>query len=223
MRLHPALPLLALAAGTLACSEAAAPERVPNYEWRAFSPYFELGTDTLSFHWPREMLPVRIWVEDSLDMPAQFQEAIAAWKTVFLYGEYDAVLVTDSSNADVVVRVQDLPPPKSPTALGHLNALLPGCLGATDFDIDATVSPARLWLPVRIYMEPKYDPTLADLTECFQLVARHELGHSLGLFRHTGDPLDIMYGDPVATTFSVRDINTAQIAAHWPANLIPTR
>ncbi|MEZ4411405.1 MAG: hypothetical protein R2910_00285 [Gemmatimonadales bacterium] len=210
------LALLAMAA--LSCSEATAPTRAPNYEWRLFGP--ELGTDTLSFHWPASMLPVKIWVEDSLDMPARVQEAISAWKTVFLYGEYDAVLVTDSSSADVVVRVTTLPA-KAPATVARLNTLFPGCEGLTAIDTAATRF--ELQLPVRMYLTPRYDPTQTDLTECFRITARHELGHSLGLFQHTSDTLDIMYGQPEATAFSERDINTAQLLSHWPANLIPTR
>ena len=48
-------------------------------------------------------------------------------------------------------------------------------------------------------------------------------GGKLGLFQHSGDMADIMYGLPEAAGLSVRDINTAQIVAHWPANMIPTR
>jgi len=218
MTIRRTVPLTLLALAALSCSDATAPGRAPNYEWRRV-----YGGDTLSFHWPENMLPVKIWVEDSLDMPAQVQQAITAWKSVFLYGEYDAILVSDSSSADVVVRVQTVPPLKSAAGLERLDALLPGCNGATDLDIDTLATPAHLRLPVRIYLEPKYDPELTDLTECFQVVARHELGHSLGLFQHTAEPSDIMYGDPQATTFSVRDINTAQVLSHYPANLIPTR
>jgi len=220
MRLHAALPLLALAAGALACSEASAPERVPSYEWRAFGAEFGLGTDTLSFHWPREMLPVRIWVEDSLDMPARIGEGISSWRGAYLYGEYDAVVVPDSSTADVIVRVLT-PPAVATSSLGRLHVVFAGCEGATDLDINVALRELRL--PVRMYVVPKYDPELVDLTECFRVTARHELGHSLGLFRHTSDIRDIMYIDPTAQGLSQRDINTAQILAHWPANLIPTR
>jgi hypothetical protein len=211
------LPLVLLLAVALGCSEATSPSRVPAYEWRYFS---EDGLDTLSFHWPEDMLPVKIWVEDSLDMPARVQEGIDVWRGAFLYGEYDAVLVSDSAGADVVVRVLT-PPPKALGTLGPLNTLLPGCEGETAFDNSA--SPFEVQLPVRMYVAPRYDPATTDLTECFRVTARHELGHSLGLFQHTSDIRDIMYGQPEAEGLSARDINTAQLAAHWPANLIPTR
>jgi predicted Zn-dependent protease len=168
------------------------------------------------------MLPVKIWVEDTLDMPARVQEGVDDWEGAFLYGEYSAVLVTDSSSADVVVRVMT-PPPKMLATVNRLNSLLPGCGGATDLDYAFVATRFELQLPVRIYIDPKYDPQLVDLTECFRITARHELGHSLGLFQHTSDIRDIMYGDPEAEGLSARDVNTAQLVAHWPANLFPTR
>lgn len=212
------LPLALLLAGALSCAEATSPSRVPNYDWRLFGPF--LGTDTLSFHWPADRLPVKIWVEDSLDMPDRVNEAIESWRSVFLYGEYDAALVSDSSSADVLVRVTNAPP-KAAATLGRLYTLFPGCEGATDIDTVATRF--QLQLPVRMYLTPRYDPATTDLTECFRITARHELGHSLGLFQHSDDIGDIMFGQPEAEGLSVRDINTAQLAAHWPANMIPTR
>jgi len=214
------LAIALLLLGTLSCSEATSPNRVPVYEWRLFGP--ALGTDTLSFHWPRNMLPVKIWVEDSLDMPARVQEGVDMWRGVFLYGEYDAVLVSDSTTADVLVRVA-LAPPKAPATTNRLNTMFPGCEGATDLDVDSLATPFELRLPVRIYLAPRYDPTQADLTECFRITARHELGHSIGLFQHSPDPADIMYAQPVAPGLSTRDSNTVQALSHYPANLIPIR
>jgi predicted Zn-dependent protease len=214
------LPLSLVALAALSCSEATSPNRTPNYEWRLFVLNDTLGTDTLSFHWPASSLPVKIWVEDSLDMPARVQEAIAAWKTAFLYGEYDAVLVSDSASADVLVRVAT-PPPQVVATVGRLNTLFPGCEGATDIDTVATRY--ELQLPVRMYLTPRSNPELNDLAECFRITARHELGHSLGLFQHTGDSRDIMYSQPEAQAFSVRDVNTAQVLSHWPSNMVLTR
>lgn len=210
----------ALLAGALSCSEATSPDHLPVYEWRLFGP--TLGTDTLSFHWPQEMLPLKIWVEDSLDMPVHVQDGIETWEGSFFYGEYSAVLVSDSSSADVIVRVA-LPPPKPAPALVRLHTVFPGCGGATDLEIESGSTIHELRLPVRIYMTPKYNPETADLTECFQVTALHELGHSLGIFRHSADQSDVMYGDPIGPGLSVRDVNTAQALSHYPANVTPVR
>lgn len=205
----------ALAAVVLSCADSSGPTRASLYEWRLV-----VETDTLSFHWPLASLPVKVWVEDTLDMPAHVGDAIATWRAAFLYGEYDAVLVSDSSAADVLVRVGPAPA-KAVATLGRLRTMFPGCGGETDVDTAATRF--QLQLPVRMYITPKYDPAQTDLTECFAITTTHELGHSLGLFRHTSDTLDIMYGQPEATALSARDVNTAQVLSHWPANMIPTR
>lgn len=210
-----ALMLTVLLAGTLSCSEATAPNHVPLYEWRLV-----VQTDTLSFHWPANFLPVKIWVEDSLNMPSQVQGAIAAWRTHLFYDEYDAVLVSDSSAANVIVRVA-VAPPKAVATADRMHTVFPGCEGATDIDTVSTRFELRL--PVRMYLTPRYDPFTADLTECFRITAMHELGHSLGIFRHSGDQGDVMYGQPVAPGLSVRDINTAAALSHYPANMTPIR
>jgi len=207
--------IAAVCGAVLSCADTTAPNRTNLYEWRLV-----VQTDTLSFHWPTSSLPVRIWVEDSLDMPTHIRDGITAWRSAFLYGEYDAIVVSDSSAADVLVRVASAPP-LSPASAGRLLTMFPGCQGATDIDTAATRF--QLQLPVRMYLTPKYDPALVDLTECFRITATHELGHSLGLFRHTSDTLDIMYVLPKAQVLSARDINTAQVLSHWPANMTPTR
>ncbi|HET9293147.1 MAG TPA: hypothetical protein VFO06_02570 [Gemmatimonadales bacterium] len=209
------LPLAVVLATGLACSDIATPARDEPYEWRLV-----VGTDTLSFHWPREMLPVRIWVEDSLDMPAHVEHGIGIWRDAFLYGEYDAVLVEDSTDADVLVRVLT-PPPKAVATAARALTAFPGCEGATDIDTAATRF--QLQLPVRMYVYPKFDPALVDLSECFEITATHEIGHSLGIFRHTGDPIDMMFADPEATVLSERDRQTAEVLSHYPPNMVPVR
>jgi hypothetical protein len=217
MTLRRSLGLAALAAATLSCSEATAPSRVPVYEWRLV-----VETDTLSFHWPTSALPVRVWVEDSLDMPLHIQEGIATWRAAFLYGEYDAVVVPDSAAADVIVRVA-YAPPKAIATVGRLYTMFPGCEGVTYLDIDTVTTPSQLKLPIRIYLTPRSDPAQVDLSDCFRVTATHELGHSLGIFNHSSDPVDMMYGQPVAQVLSARDINTAQVLSHWPSNVTLTR
>ncbi len=209
-----AAAILVAGGGGLASSDLTAPLRTDIYEWRLV-----VGTDTLSFRWPASSLPVKIWVEDSLGMPQHIQRGIDQWRGAFLYGEYDARIVSDSLTADVLVRVLVPPPKPSPTRLG--SALAPGCEGATDVDTAATRFQLRL--PMRVYVYPKFDPSQVDLTSCFEVTAAHELGHSLGLFRHTADTTDLMYSNPTARRLSGRDIRTAEVVYHFPANLVPVR
>lgn len=205
------------ASATLACGEASAPARNDLYEWRLV-----VGTDTLSFHWPKSALPVKVWVQDTLDMPDRVQEGIAAWRAAYLYGEYDGVLVSDSTTADLIVRVTSALA-GSPAPAIRLRAAFPGCEGETVVDVDTAATPITLRLPVLIRITPRSNPATTDLTECFRVTATHELGHSLGIFDHSPDSDDLMYGDPDVTGLSLQDINTAQALAHYPANVTLTR
>lgn len=201
-----------LTTATLACGEATAPSRNDLYDWRRVQ-----GADTLSFHWPTEMLPVKVWVQDTLDLPDRVREGIDAWRAAYLYGEYDAVLVADSTTADVVVRVVSA----LPTGVGSavlLHTVFPGCDGLTT--VDNTANPFQIQLPMRIYIQPR---ATSDLTECFRVTATHELGHSLGIFQHAPSSADIMFAQPVVTGLSVADANTAQALAHYPSNMTLTR
>ncbi len=208
---------LALAATmALACSDIASPNRADLYEWRLF-----VGNDTLSFHWPASRLPVRIWVEDQFDMPAHVALGIQQWESAFLYGEYAAEIVGDSSTADVLVRTI-IPPPKTLRSLVRLpSALLPECGGATDIDTASTRF--QLQLPVRMFVHPRFDPALVDLTTCFQVTATHELGHTIGLFQHSPTASDLMYFDPTVLALSGRDVRTAEINAHLTPTMVPVR
>jgi hypothetical protein len=113
------------------------------------------------------------------------------------------------------------PPPKAVATAARVLASFPGCEGATD--IDTTTTRFELQLPVRIYLNPKFDPELVDLSECFDITATHEIGHSLGIFGHTSDPISMMYPDPEASELSERDRQTAEVLSHYPPNMIPVR
>ena len=93
----PILLILVAASGGLSCADIAAPSRSEAYEWRRIIPTGLGSADTLSFHWPRSRLPVRVWAEDSLNLVTDVQNGIDRWEAAFLYGELDAVLVSDSS------------------------------------------------------------------------------------------------------------------------------
>jgi hypothetical protein len=206
--------LAAVAVG-IACSDVVAPSRNARYDWRLLVNYDSAGprVDTLSFHWPRNHLPVKIWVEDQYGLPGFIRDGIRLWQGAFLYGEWDGVVVGDSSTADVIVRTIQ-PPPQS------IPGMLPPCLGATD--VDTVSNRFQLRVPIRVFVYPSIpgDPTLGA---CLRTVAAHELGHSLGLFQHSTDSLDLMYGVPRATFLSDRDLGTALNAYHFKADMVPVR
>lgn len=205
-----------------ACAELSAPSRPVPYESRLFVSYDDNGTpaiDSLRFHWPASSMPVRYWVEDSLNAPAHIRDAIQTWKGAFLYQEWDARVVGDSASADVIVRVRPAPPKLGPAQLRFFS-LRPECIGVTDIDTVATRR--EVGLPLRIYLNPRL-PNDPSLGLCLGLTAVHEMGHTMGLFQHTADSTDIMFTDPVATELSDRDISTVEALYHRKSDMVPVR
>ncbi|HWA40558.1 MAG TPA: matrixin family metalloprotease, partial [Gemmatimonadales bacterium] len=81
----------------------------------------------------------------------------------------------------------------------------------------------KLWTPIRVYVIPKYaldDPLTPD---CLARVSIHELGHALGLFRHSPDPHDIMYTFPDTAVHapSEGDATTILTLYHQHSDLRP--
>jgi predicted Zn-dependent protease len=200
----------------LSCADIAAPSRNDAYEWRRIVPTGATTADTLSFHWPKSRLPVRVWAQDSLNLVADVESGLEQWEAVFLYGEFDAVRVSDSSTADVIVRVG------SAVKGGFIRlaaALAPECEGGTDFNLPPGSN--QLQMPIRIFVNPRFDPATPGVAECMSLTTAHELGHAIGIFAHSPNPADLMYGDPTVTTPSRRDRSTAELAYHVDVTLAP--
>jgi len=221
--MKPAMRFSLLIAATLlgGCTDIGTPTRPIPYESRLFIPFDNQGqpaVDSLRFHWPRSSMPVRYWVEDSLGAPALVRNAIATWKSAFLYNEWDAIVVSDSTSADVIVRVENIPPKPSPATI-RLASLRPECEGATDVDTVATRQ--EFLVPVRVFLNPKFQSD--SLSLCMKITATHEVGHTMGLLQHSGDVNDIMFTDPQATRLSARDIATVEALYHRDSDMHPVR
>jgi predicted Zn-dependent protease len=211
------IPLLCLASGPalLSCADIAGPSRNIAYEWRQIVST-PTGLDTLSFHWPQSRLPVRIWAADTLNLPAHVRHGIDVWEAAFLYGELRAVVVSDSTVADVIVTSGIAP--KGGFSVTRLESLMaPECQGATDVELAASGS--EILPPIRVYVDPRFSPSSPGVDTCMALTTTHELGHSLGIFAHSTNSEDIMYADPVVTTLSPRDRATAELAYHTEPTL----
>jgi hypothetical protein len=207
--------LVALVA--LACGDIAAPLRDELYEWRLLAPSLPgPGVDTLSFHWDRSHLPVRVWVEDNGDLPGHIARAIDVWEAAFLYREFEATLVSDSTTADVIVLGGSPGDLELRTKRLH-GAMAPECSGATDLDVDEGNTELRL--PIRVFIDPGFSPDDPGLGRCLALTSIHEMGHAIGIFAHSPHPEDIMYADPEVELLSARDRRTAEAVYHTAPTL----
>ncbi len=204
----------ALLTALAGCSDIGAPLRTDIYEWRIIQ-----GGDTVNFHWPQSFLPVKIWAQPVGNLPTYADSGIAAWRRVFVYGEYDAVRVDDSTIADV--RIHDGPPPAGDDVLLDrisLESLAPECQAATLPHVDAV---RQVHLPMDVYISARFSPDLPATQACLALTLTHELGHTIGIFKHSPHPEDLMYSNPVVTAPSERDRNTAEVLYHTSATVVP--
>jgi hypothetical protein len=219
MKLAHALPILTtlVAVGSgLSCADIAAPTRSNAYEWRLITPTGTGTADTLSFHWPRSRLPVKVWAQDTLNLPAHTKNGIDMWKAGFLYGEFDAVIVSDSNAADVLVSAG--PVTKGGFSVTRLKSMLAQeCEGGTDFDLP--LGSREIRPPVRIFLNLRSAPDAPGVEQCLALTTTHELGHAIGIFAHSPVATDLMYANPAVPGPSERDRATAELVYHSEATL----
>jgi hypothetical protein len=168
----------------------------------------------LVFHWPASRLPVRFYADPRGAMPALVWLGIGTWEGQFLYGEFTGIQVADSTHADVIVSWQggvpaDVPPDTGPP--------VDACGGSTTnpasaFPLDSTV------LHVGLFVKGGTD---AQVAACLGRVVVHELGHALGLLKHSPYADDIMNEVPAVTAPSLEDRRTIEVLYHTPATVIP--
>ena len=172
-------PRLAVAAPALACGDIASPCRDDFYEWRleAPSPSGDRASTRLSFHWPAERLPVRdLGGADRSACRPTWPGAISVVAAAFLYGEFDATVVADSSDGRRD-RPRRLPPGTQLSAARLHSALAPQCAGATDVDVERRPHAAAAARSGSTSI-PSSAPTTPGLSECLALTTTHELGHA---------------------------------------------
>lgn len=209
-----------LVAGALvsaACGDPTIPGRAGVY---SFADTLVFGVDTTIdlFRWPPQRVPVRFWADPRGNMAFLVARAIATWEEQFLYGEFRGAAVADSNAADVIVRWADSVPPDVPP-----DPTLPNsCGGLTTLDFDASgvvlAGPVHVSLSVLTGGPPATGPRVQG---CMRRMAIHEIGHALGLLRHSQFPEDIMFGSASVDYPSQFDRRTVQVLYHSTPTITP--
>lgn len=174
---------------------------------------------------------VRVWVEPSPEaartalLEGAFREGAAAWNALAVFAEYGLVRARDLREADVVLMWSDVLPPVD------TRDCRPSITQAvTTFCVDDLAGAAPRLRPfprssgetgnvkmlVTVLASEAADPQAVH-----RLVA-HELGHVLGIGRHSPERDDLMYRtDPLVARPSSRDAATVQLLYHVRPRIVP--
>lgn len=189
-----------------ACADPTLPDRQDRYA-------FDDGFGEV-FRWPASHLPVRYYADDRGPMAKLVALAIAAWEPQFLYGEWRAVLVADSADADVIVRWGGAVPPDVPPASG---VPVFACSGLTQIVIDPAGNAVER--PIRVTANELGSFSPEVVIACYVRVLTHELGHTLGLLQHSSQAFDLMAAQPAVSVPGIRDRVTAEVLYHTPPSI----
>ena len=147
------------------------------------------GDTSLTFRWPVSYMPVRYYAEPVGHLAENVDSALQLWVNAFHCNELTLQRVSDSSIADVIIRnPASLPPLSSGMAL--FADSVGACTGVTKPQPDSL---GQLERPLRAYVSPLSTDTTA-VNACYHFVVAHEIGHTLGLFTHSTNSADLMYG-----------------------------
>jgi predicted Zn-dependent protease len=214
-----ALPLLA--AGLAACDSPTIPAETQAYD-------FTFATDPPSvLRWPAGAT-IRVYVSGGEDaeraalLRDAFREAAAQWEEAVLFREFRFAEAARVEDADVVVFWSGDPipvdtagcPPASVTARGltwscpdeQARRLRPFRVGG---------EPSRVRMMVYISRAEASDPAGA------KRVVLHELGHVLGIGRHSPNMEDVMAMHVPVDRLSAADRATVQVLYHVAPDIVP--
>jgi len=190
---------------------------------------FKLATSPPSvLRWPSGST-ISVFVDAGTQARAQqmidaFRLGAAQWNAAARYREYVLARVDSIADADVVVRWSDDLSPIDFTGCEPeiSNGVTTLCLDDTDesrlrvFPFRAPRTGSHIKIVVTILASEASRPDRVE-----RLVA-HELGHVLGLARHSPDANDLMFaGNPTRSTLSRRDSASVQVLYHTRAAITP--
>jgi predicted Zn-dependent protease len=216
--------VLALLTVLVACDSPTVPPRTVQDVYD-----FRLPTTPPSvFRWPSGSR-IRVFVDAgqqarATQMLEAFELGAARWNAAARYREYELTGVDSITDADVVLRWSD-----------ELSTLdFTGCEpqisnGVTTLCLDETDETRLRTFP---FLAPRTGSTVkivvtilaseASRPDRVERLVAHELGHVLGLARHSPDTNDLMFaGNPVRSTLSRRDSATVQVLYHTRATVTP--
>jgi predicted Zn-dependent protease len=196
-----------------ACQTPDAPVRPTPYDFR-------LAKSDTVFHWPEAAMPVRFYAEPIGRLPEDVADGLRQWQRQFLYGELRTTVVSDSTQADVVVRMASPEPPSAPPTDDPIRLVCEGLTILPSRVLDGT-GQTRFSARIEMFLSwfPGSDPT--EVTNCLTVITAHEIGHALGIFGHSGDPVDLMHSAPSVRLPSSRDQATIQALYHLPTDILP--
>jgi hypothetical protein len=175
---------------------------------------------------------IRVFVAGGADverhalLEAALDAGAAAWNRLATYGEFRIERTTHLVEANVVVRWSDA---ESPVDTRDCPPVV--VQAVTTFCVDFTATPLRLTpfpllsdvsSPSRVTMLVTILGTgMADAERVRRLVT-HELGHVLGLARHSPVETDLMWGgEPMTSQPTQRDASSVQVLYHMRADISP--
>ena len=217
--------VLSLAVVLAGCDSAALPPRssADVYEFR-------LPTQPpLVLRWPSGS-SIRVYVAGG-EVPGQpealaaaLRQGAAAWNQYALFGEFRLVPITELGEADVVLRWSGEPSPVdlSQCPPAGTRAVTTFCAEGGDLGNGLASFPLAGGGSSRVKMIVTILPLQLTIPGRVPALVTHELGHVLGIARHSDEPRDLMYaGELTVVTPSRRDQATVQVLYHTRPDVLP--
>lgn len=213
-----ALRLLLCAALAAGCDSPTIPARADAYP-------FALPGSGLVFHWePGTRVRVHVAAEPAgraQVLADAFDAAAAAWAVTAPLAEVTLARTASASAADVVLAWSDGPFPVQTAACPPTG----GGGGATTFCLTAESDAFVPYPPSGggdgdVLFLVTISPTLAEDPVVMRRLVTHEIGHALGLFQHSPNADDLMFGGSlVADAPTEADRATFFTLYHTPSDL----
>lgn len=178
-------------------------------------------TPPLVLRWPAGSV-IRVYVAGGdPTLGAALENGAAAWNRHALFGEYRLERTTDLGRADVVLRWS--------TEVGTVDYT--GCFPSTPRAV-TTFCAAGDDLRDGLWVFPRVDggpsrvrmlvSVLATESASAGVLVAHELGHVLGIMRHSDDAQDLMYGQTLQVSSpSRRDVATVRALYQAEPQIVP--